>query len=136
MVRNLNESICVLSEYLSEKISNMKTFKILVLTFVAMTFTANMAFSQATAQVQEADNSKTITVKVKGVGCGEDIKSIAANVEKLEGVSSCKTLKKGAITKFEIIMSPSLVTEKEIQDAIEDTAGCKNPADRPYKVKL
>lgn len=118
------------------KISIMKTFKILVLTFVAMTFTANMAFSQATAQVQEENNSETITVKVKGVGCADDIKSIAANVEKLDGVSSCKTLKKGAITKFEIIMSPSLVTEKEIQAAIEDTAGCKNPADRPYKVKL
>lgn len=117
------------------KIRKMKIIQILVLTFVTMTATSSIAFSQTASQSQEINNVKTITIKVKGVGCGQDIKSISGNVEKLEGVNSCKTLKKGAVTSFEIEMNPSITTEEAINAAIENTAGCRNPNDRPYKVK-
>lgn len=113
----------------------MKILQILVLTFVTMAATSTISYAQTTSQSQEIDNIKTITVKVKGVGCGQDIKSIVGNVEKLEGVTSCKTLKKGAVTSFEIKMNPAITTEEAINAAIENTAGCRNPNDRPYKVK-
>ena len=113
----------------------MKFLKAFILAFVALTATTNFAFSQSTNSIQKAENTKTITVKVKGVSCSMDLKMISANVEKLEGVKSCKTAKKGATTKFEVKMNPSLVTEKEIHTAIENTGGCKNPNERPYKIK-
>ena len=76
-----------------------------------------------------------IKVKVKGVGCSKDIKSIAASVKELDGVQSCEVGKKGATTTYNVAYDPSMVTKRQIEDAIEDTPGCKNPNDRPYKVK-
>lgn len=104
-------------------------------------FLALLTFSFATVQAQTStpllkmEDIKTIEVKVKGVGCSADIKSISEKVENLDGVSRCKVLKKGAVTRFEIYLLPSKVSEQEIYAAIEDTPGCKNPNDRPYKVK-
>ena len=119
----------------------MKLLRLSIIAFIALVATANLAFAQtastsSTSTSQEETTTKTISVKVKGVGCSTDIKTISANVQKLNGVSSCKTLKKGATTTFEVKMNPSLITEKEIHAAIENTAGCKNPNDRPYRVKL
>lgn len=64
-----------------------------------------------------------------------DLKMIAANVEKKQGVSSCKPGKQGTTTTFEIQYNPAVVTEKEIFAAIENTGSCENPDARPYKVK-
>ncbi len=96
--------------------------------------TANFAFSQ-TAPTQKASDVKTATVKVKGVTCSSDLKTIATNVEKLKGVSSCKALKQGPTSTFEVKYNPNVIAEKGIFAAIEDTAGCENPKDRPYKIK-
>ena len=93
----------------------------------------SMLFSQTTSQLE--DRTTTIEVKVKGVGCSADLKSIAENVKSTEGVSDCNTIKKGATTTFEVIYNPELVTEEDIFAAIEDTPGCKSPEDRPYTVK-
>jgi len=113
----------------------MNSFKICILAILGMTFFSNNAFSQTNSPTAQVEAEKTISVKVKGVGCVQDLKTISANVEKIDGVTSCKTVKRGATTTFEIIMSPGLVTEDTIHEAIEDTPGCKNPNDRPYKVK-
>ena len=64
-----------------------------------------------------------------------DLKMISANVEKLKGVSSCKTGKQGTTTTFKIEYNPALVTEKEIFAVIENTGSCDNPDERPYTVK-
>lgn len=96
------------------------------------------------AQAQAADTAPTetttaetkLTVKVKGVGCATDIKMIQENVEKLDGVSKCTVVKKGATTSFDVLYIADKVSEKEIHAAVEDTAGCENPNDRPYKVKI
>lgn len=90
-------------------------------------------YAQNNAPTQ--DSSKTITVKVKGVTCSGDLKTIAGNVEKLSGVNHCKTGKMGATSTFEVKFNPSRVSEKEIYAAIENTGGCENPNDKPYKVK-
>ena len=114
----------------------MKSLKILVVFFLAFTLIPNVISAQTVSKaLPKLESVKTIEVKVKGVGCADDILSISTNVEKLEGVSRCKTVKKGATTKFEIYLLPSMVSEESIHAAIEDTPGCKNPNDRPYKVK-
>ena len=115
----------------------MKSIKIILILSCTAFLIPTALLSQGNSNpLPILEKTKTIEVKVKGVGCAEDIKSITANVEKLNGVSSCKTLKKGATTKFEVYMLESLFDEKAIYKAIEDTPGCKNPKDRPYKVKL
>lgn len=112
----------------------MKTIKILVAAII-FTFTAQIAAAQTTTPSQETAAIKTSAVKVKGVTCKNDLKSIAGNVEKLKGVSACKADKAGPTTTFEIKFNPALVSEKEIFAAIEATPGCEDPKDRPYKVK-
>lgn len=83
----------------------------------------------------ELTSTKTVQVKVKGVGCSNDLRTISANVEKLAGVTKCETLKHGAVTTFEVTLDPSVTSAQKVHAAIEDTPGCGDPADRPYKVK-
>ena len=114
----------------------MKFLKILVVASVALFAATNIAYSQTSSTDQTTENLKTLSVKVKGVGCSTDCKTICTNVEKLKGVSSSTTVKKGATTTFEVKYDATLVSEEQINAAIENTGGCANPADRPYKVKL
>ena len=113
----------------------MKFLKSFILAFVAIIATTNIAYSQSADTDQTTENLKTLSVKVKGVGCATDCKTICSNVEKLEGVSSFTTVKKGATTTFEAKYDPALVTEEQINAAIENTGGCTKPESRPYKVK-
>lgn len=114
----------------------MKIFKIALLTIFTIATTSIIGFSQTTdKQATTKERVKTISVKVKGVGCEQDIKTIAANVEKLEGVISCMSPKKGATTTFKVKINPALVTKDAINAAIEGTGGCEDPNTRPYKIK-
>ncbi len=114
----------------------MKIFKTILFSFVLLAATANISYAQTASTAAVSPQMETVTIKVKGVGCANDLKSIAANVEKLDGVSSCKAVKMGATSSFEVVYDPALVKEEKIHAAIEGTAGCANPNDRPYKVKL
>ena len=78
----------------------------------------------------------TITIKVKGVTCSNDLKTLADNVKELKGVSNCIPGKAGPTSVFKITYNPALVSTKEIYKAIENTGGCSDPNDRPYKVKI
>ncbi|MBK8243643.1 MAG: hypothetical protein IPK88_09470 [Saprospiraceae bacterium] len=111
----------------------MKFIKSFVLAFIVLTATTSIAFAQSTTQ--KTDSTKTVTIKVKGISCSMDLKMISANVEKLKGVSSCKAGKMGTTSSFEVKFNPALVTEKEINTAIENTGSCENPDERPYKIK-
>ena len=77
----------------------------------------------------------TITIKVKGVTCSNDLKTLADNVKELKGISDCKPGKMGPTSVFKITYNPALVSTKEIYKIIENTGGCSDPNDRPYKVK-
>jgi copper chaperone CopZ len=119
----------------------LKSFLILVaICFIASTTTfAQSSDANATASTEKTtvvNQVKTIKLKVKGVGCSRDMAAISASVAKLDGVSECKTLKKGAVTTFSVTYDAGLVEEKAIHKAVEGTPGCKNQAARPYKVKL
>ena len=111
----------------------MKYIKILVLVFALVATATTISFAQSTLTNQQSDSVKT--VKVKGITCSSDLKTISANVEKLKGVKSCKPGKTGPTTTFEIKYNADSISEKEVFAAIEGTGGCKNPNDRPYKVK-
>jgi copper chaperone CopZ len=113
----------------------MKCIKSFVVAFTVLTATTNIAFSQTSTTHQPTDSLKTATVKVKGITCSIDLKMISANVDKVKSVSSCKVGKQGTITTFEVKYNPSLVAEKEIFAAIENTGTCENPDERRYKIK-
>ena len=61
------------------------------------------------------------------MGCNTDVKTIRAEVEKLDGVSSCTPYKRGAVTRFTVQYNPELICEDDIYQAVEATPGCKNP---------
>lgn len=113
----------------------MKFIKSFALAFIVLIATTNIAFSQSINKNLQSDSLKNTTIKVKGVSCSMDLKMISANVEKVKGVSSCKTGKQGVTTIFEVKFNPALVTENEIFAAIESTGSCEDPKERPYKVK-
>ena len=79
---------------------------------------------------------KTIKIKVTGITCSGDCKDIQKEVSKIPGVVEFKQVGKPSATSvFEINFDPATVSEKDIRKAVESTPGCKNPDDRPYKVK-
>lgn len=122
------------------KIIDMKIIKFLLATGM-MIFAITLTTAQSsTATIEKtpvtATAEKTITIKVKGVGCSKDCQSISTNVADLIGVSKCETLKKGATTTFSVTYDPSVATEAMIYAAVENTPGCSKQAARPYKVKL
>lgn len=81
-------------------------------------------------------NDTTVTIKVSGITCSGDLKMIAASVEKIIGVSSCKQIGKMATsTNFEVKYNSSKVSYSDVVKAIEGTASCDYPDQRPYKVK-
>ncbi len=112
----------------------MKYLKILILALIVTTVSTNSVFSQSkTAQVK--DSTETIIIKVKGADCSEDLKIMSVNIKKQKGVSSCKVIKEGVTSSFEVKYNPALITKKEIYAVIENTSGCDNPNEKPYTVK-
>ena len=118
----------------------MQSIKFLIITAL-ICFSTNIATAQTSITTtpvasKTAETEKTITVKVKGVGCTRDLKAIATSVSDLEGVHLCETLKKGATTTFSVTYNPSIATDKMIYSAVENTPGCSKQTSLPYKVKL
>jgi len=113
----------------------MKYIKIFVFAFIAWTASTTSVFSQTSPTNETTDNLKTATVKVNGITCATDLKTIAANVEKVNGVKSFVAEKQGPTSTFKVKYNPALITEEEIFVAIESTQGCKNPNEFPYKVR-
>ena len=106
-------------------------FKKLIIAVLVFTATGNKSFALNNKPLTDS----TITIKVKGVTCSNDLKTLADNVKELKGVSDCKPGKMGPISVFKITYNPAMVSTKDIYKAIENTGGCSDPNDRPYKVK-
>lgn len=106
-------------------------FAFSIICSVSCTAQTSKEQSQTTAQTLQ-----TIKLKVSGITCSGDCKDIQKVVSKMNGVISCKQIGKPTATSvFEVIFNPTVVTEKEIRKAVEDTPGCDNPDEKPYKVK-
>ncbi|OFY97555.1 MAG: hypothetical protein A3K10_07515 [Bacteroidetes bacterium RIFCSPLOWO2_12_FULL_31_6] len=104
--------------------------KLMISITIALLFCVSIA---STAKAQTTDT--TITVKVTGIGCSSDVKSIGDRIKKLEGVIECNVGKQGTTTSYIIKYNPKVINVEELNSTIENTAGCENPNDRPYKVK-
>lgn len=106
-----------------------------IIAAILLLILANKTGNAQSTNTQIEDTVKSTTFKVRGITCANDVKTIAGNIEKLSGIINCKADKPGATTNFELKFNPARVTENEIVAAIENTGGCQNPNDRPYKVK-
>lgn len=111
--------------------------KNIILIIFALIGLSTTTFSQSaeTESISTTDSLKTTIVKVKGITCAMDLKTISGNVEKMQGVSSFVTKRQGATSVFELTYLPTAVSENEIFETIENTPGCEDPNDRPYKIK-
>lgn len=105
-------------------------FKTLSIAILIYALTGNTSFAQS---VTTSDT--TITIRVKGVTCKNDLVTLSDNVKDIKGVTDCKSVKAGPVSEFQITFKKALVGTKEIFSAIENTPGCSDPKDRPYKVK-
>jgi copper chaperone CopZ len=104
--------------------------KVISLLFVVSIF-CNITNAQSTAAVKDT----TITLKVKGLTCSNDLKTIAINVKEIKGVSECKPGKLGPTSSYKITFNPALVKKDDLVNVIENTPGCGDGAEKPYKVK-
>lgn len=108
---------------------------------IACTISLTSAFAQTrttnTQTVEQTEQEKTsITLKISGINCGNDLRTLSERLNSFEGVYNCETVgKRGAKTKFKVDYNPSVITEKDIRKAFESTPGCSDPNDLPYKVK-
>jgi copper chaperone CopZ len=103
---------------------------------VSLMVLAIMVSFATRAQLTTTAKDTTITLKVKGLTCSNDLKTIAANVKEIKGVTECKTGKLGPTSSYKITYNTALVTLKEVVAVIENTPGCGDGAEKPYKVKL
>ena len=112
-----------------------KAFLIATTIFFAASASAQTTKTDATIAAQ-TQKLQTIKLKVGGITCSGDCKDIQKVVSKMNGVTSCKQIGKPAATSvFEVSFDPGVITEKEIRSKVEDTPGCDNPNEKPYKVK-
>jgi copper chaperone CopZ len=100
--------------------------KIIGILFLITAFNSNLI----------AQKDSTITLKVKGLTCRNDLNTIATAVKDAKGVSECKPGKLGPTSTYKITYNATLVTRKEIVAIIEATPGCGDGDEKPYKVKL
>lgn len=116
---------------------NSRYFAALTIACCILFTAAASAQTSSTPATSQTQKLQTIKIKVSGITCSGDCKDIQNSVAKLSGVASCKMIgKPSAKTMFEVSFDPAVVSEKEIRSKVEDTPGCENPNDRPYKVKL
>lgn len=107
-----------------------------VLTIVGTLQSKAQNSNDQTNAVAVTQHLQTIKIKVGGITCSGDSKDIQEEVMKLDGITACKPKGKPAATSvFEVTFDPAKVSEKEIRNQVENTPGCTNPNDRPYKVK-
>ena len=100
---------------------------------LSLAITALLCIVASGVNAQTADT--TITIKVKGICCSNDLNKIESNVKKLKGVKFCKNIKQGATARFEVQYTPSLVTVEQIYSTIEKTGNCENPNEKPFSIK-
>lgn len=116
----------------------MKYVTYFIALFIVISVSATESFSQGQKEgpAPAGQALKTIKIKVTGITCKGDCKDIQESIGKLNGVSAAQQVGKPAATSvFEVSFNPALVTEKQIQQSVEDTPGCDDPDKRPYKVK-
>jgi copper chaperone CopZ len=104
------------------------------LTLVISLFFGSALGVVAQENAAPSDSLRVIIWKVKGITCSSDLKRISTNVTAVQGVASCKVLKQGPKSTFEVRYYPSQTNEAAVAAAIQATPDCENPDKRPYQV--
>ncbi len=115
----------------------MKRFAyLIVVSTISLTATYAQTSNGSNTETTQQQEKATIKLKVSGVTCGHDLKTLSERVKAKDGVYNCETVgKRGVKTSFSIEYNPAVITEKEIRDTFESTPGCTDPNELPYKVK-
>jgi copper chaperone CopZ len=93
------------------------------------------SYSQTKDNTQ-TENDTTITIRVAGITCGNDLPIICKRVNKEKGVADCiASSEAGATTKFNVTYNPELISYQQIVDAVQDAPSCNYPNEKPYRVK-
>jgi copper chaperone CopZ len=87
------------------------------------------------AQTSTTSSDTTITVKVKGLTCKNDLATIANVVKETKGVTAIKVGKLGATSSYKITYNAAILCRQDIVAVIENTPGCGDGDEKPYKVK-
>ncbi len=104
----------------------------LLLALILVFGTSHNVLAQENAA--SSDSLRVIVWKVKGITCSSDLKRISTNVTQVPGVASCKVLKQGPKSTFEVRYHPAKTDEAAVAAAIQATPDCENPDKRPYQV--
>lgn len=102
--------------------------------FVFFIISALSVQAQTEPVLNAGDTAIYMDFRVKGITCANDINTLTERVKAIPGVIKFETLKQGAISKFSLGVLINKVKPSVVIDTIQNTAGCKNPADRPYKI--
>lgn len=114
----------------------LKYLTTILVTLIICVSTSAQTVQTSPSTTVQTQKQQTIKLKVSGITCSGDCKDIQKEVNKLNGIIAFKLLgKPAASSTFEITFDPAVVSEKEIRNKIEDTPGCEDPKDKPYKVK-
>jgi copper chaperone CopZ len=113
---------------------HFKLIKMIHKIFIAVLLIAATS-SKTIAQTATQPKDTTITIKVKGLTCNNDLKRIATNVTEIKGVTACKPGKLGPTSTYKVTYNTALVNKTNLVTVIENTPGCGDGDEKPYKVK-
>jgi len=114
----------------------MKNIFVLIAFLCGSVTFATAQNTETVAAVEKIETVKKEIIKVKGATCKTDLGMIVANIEKLDGVSTCEVLKHGAVTTLEVSFDEQKTDLSAIRKAVMTTGTCENPDERRYQVKI
>lgn len=93
--------------------------------------------STATAQTSGiADSTKSYIVKVSNLHCNNDMPTIKKQLLNKDGIDEVIfTDISGVSSTFTITYHTSAINPDQIEKTIEDTPGCDDKSEKPYRVK-
>lgn len=117
----------------------MRTF--LLTTVLSLVFTLNSNAQTTTANLENTTEQTEViptekVLKVSGLNCGNDLKTLVNKVADLKGVNLCEPVGKlGAKTKIKVQFDEKTISLDDIKKALESTPSCTSESVFPYKVK-
>lgn len=93
-------------------------------------------FLSQTSSAQAADTLKTVTIEVSNLHCDGDMPTIKKQLLNGEGIDDVTfTDRKKLASSFTITYHTAATSPEKVKAAIENTAGCDAPDEKPYRVK-
>lgn len=95
----------------------------------------SLIFLTGQASAQSADTLKSFTFEVKNLHCDGDMPAIQKNLLNQEGIDEVSfTKRKKQASVFTVLFHTAATRPEQIKAAVENTAGCDAPDEKPYRV--